>query len=245
MHGQLRAPEAAHPRLVEAHILRRHDRLERIVNVGVPRAFEETPLLAAFVVWDRCPKPHVPSVASVLHQTPVEASGHGCRHGLEILVVDAPVQPAHLDSLDPALLNDLQQRGNGRDAAGMVMVLGVHKEVLHVDDHKEGLCGIDGTAAVIADTVVGIENEFACGAARQVETLGGDVVIPLVIAAEGYMVVQIVLDGRVDDFLGKGVDVFDLDGGWGHSIGKGRKGKKWLVSCERQCNGTMNAEEVG
>jgi len=59
----------------------------------------------------------------------------------------------------------------------------VDEEVLHVDDDEEGLVRVNDDAAVVADAVIGVDDEFVGAAAGEVEAAGGGVVVPLVVAA--------------------------------------------------------------
>jgi hypothetical protein len=154
VHRQVRVPHTTHTGLVEANILGRHDLLERLVNVSIPGAAEQASLSVAVVVLNVGAEADVPAVALVLSQVAVEAAGDGGRHDLEIVVGDAPVQPAALDTKLLALFNDLEQGLDGSDAAGVVVVHGVDEEVLHVDNDQDGGGGVNGNASVVDDTML-------------------------------------------------------------------------------------------
>lgn len=97
----------------------------------------------------------------------------------------------------------------------------MHEIILHIDDDQDGLSRVDGAAPVVADTVVGIENQFSRGAAREVEAFRRDVVVPLVVAAKGDMFGEVVGWGwDVFGFGCEGVDEGGRDGGWGHVGGR-------------------------
>jgi GTP:adenosylcobinamide-phosphate guanylyltransferase len=125
----------------------------------------------------------VPSTAFLVCHAFVEATGNGGRHDLEIVVGDAPVQPADLYALGPALLEDFDERLHGRDALAVVVEVWVDKVVLHVDDDEQSALRVDQNAAVVADAIVGVEGDLALAAARQIEAFGFRVVEPLVVAA--------------------------------------------------------------
>jgi len=143
VHRQVRVPHATHTGLVEADVLGSHDLLEGVVDVGVPGAAEETTLGVALVILDVCAQADVPAVALVLSQVSVETSCNSCRHDFQVVVGDAPVQPAALDSETLALVDNLQERLDGGDTTGVVVVQGVNEEVLHVNDDQDGARRID------------------------------------------------------------------------------------------------------
>jgi hypothetical protein len=236
VHGQLRAPKTAHARLVEANIVLCNVLLQRVVDVGVPRASEQA-TLSALLFRKRGAQADVPSAALFVRPAFVEATGDGRRHNLQVVVRDAPVQPADLDAFLPALLDDLDERLDGLDALAVVVEDGVDKVVLHVDNDKQGGVGINQDTAVVADAIVGVEGDLALAAAREIEAFRLWIVEPLVISAwevvstisrverflewtedfdstEGDVVIDVMFD--VDIFLCQDqvVDVFDfVDGG--------------------------------
>ena len=125
----------------------------------------------------------MPAVALFVGEGFVEPAGDGRGHDFHVVVVDAPVQPAELYALLSALFNHRDEGFDGFDAFRVVAEGRVDEEVLHVDDDEQGLGRIDHDAAVVADAVVGVEDEFAGAAAGEVEAAGRGVVEPLVIAA--------------------------------------------------------------
>jgi hypothetical protein len=125
----------------------------------------------------------VPSAALFVRPAFVEATGDGRRHNLQIVVRDAPVQPADLNALLPALFEDLDERFDGLDALAVVVKDGVNKVVLHVDDDKQGAVGIDQDTAVVADAIVGVEGDLALAPAREIEALRLRIIEPLVVSA--------------------------------------------------------------
>jgi len=153
VHGEFRAPESAHARLVEAHIIFCNVLLQRVVDVSVPRASEQT-ALSALLFRKRGAQADVPSAALFVRHAFVEATGDGWGHDFQIVVRDAPVQPTDLYALLPALLEDLDERLNGLDALAVIVKVGVDKVVLHVDDDKQGAVGINQDTAMVSDAVV-------------------------------------------------------------------------------------------
>jgi hypothetical protein len=182
VHGQLGAPKPAHACFVEANVVVGDILLERIVDVCVPCAREQA-TLAALLFWKFGAQTDVPSTALLVCHAFVEATGDGGRHDLEVMVGDAPVQPADLDALGPALLENFDERLHGRDALAVVVEVWVDKVVLHVDDDEQSALRVDQNAAVVADAIVGVESDLALAAAGQIEALGLGVVEPLVVAA--------------------------------------------------------------
>ena len=182
VHRQLRAPESAHARFVEAHIVFRDVLLQRVVDVCVPCTGEQ----AAFTTLLRRQsgaETDMPSTAFLVSSVPIEAASDGRRHDLQVVVGDTPVQPAHLYALFPALLEDSDERLDGRDALVVVVEVWVDEVVLHVDDDEQSALRVDQDPTVVADAIVGVESDLALAAARQVEALGLWVVEPLVVTA--------------------------------------------------------------
>lgn len=182
VHGEFWAPEPAHARLVEAHVVLCNVLLQWVVDVSVPRACEEATLSALFF-RKRSSQANVPSAALFVRHALVEATGDGWRHDLEVVIRDSPVQPADLNTLLPALVEDLFQRLDGLDALAVVVEVGVDKVVLHVDHDKQGAFGINQDTAVVADAIVGVEGDLALAAAREIEAFGLGVVEPLIVTA--------------------------------------------------------------
>lgn len=73
---------------------------------------------------------------------------------------------------------------------------------------------------MVANSIVGVDDELALGATRKVEALRRDVVEPLVVSAKGNVFLEVVFDGRVVDRVSKLVDLFDFDCAWCHVIGR-------------------------
>ena len=182
VHGEFRAPEPAHARLVEAYVVRCNVFLQRVVDVGVPRAGEQA-TLSALLLRKRRAQADVPSAAFFMSHAFVEATGDSWRHDLEIVVRDSPVQPADLDTLLPALFEDLDERLDGLDALAVVVEVGVDKVVLHVDDDKQGGVGINQDTAMVADAIVCVERELSLAASGEIEAFGLGIVEPLVVTA--------------------------------------------------------------
>lgn len=179
MHGQLGAPEAAHAGLVEVDVGRGDVLLQRVVDVRVPGVAEQ----AALAGREPGAEPDVPAVALLVREGLVEAARDGGRHGAQVGVVDAPVQPADLDAFSSAFLDDADEGLDGFDAFAVVVEGGVDEVVLHVDHDEQGFVRVDHDAAVVADTIVGVKGDFASAAAGEVEAFGFGVVEPLVVAA--------------------------------------------------------------
>jgi hypothetical protein len=182
VHWELGTPKTAHARLVEANIVLCNVLLQRVVDVGVPRASEQA-ALSTLLFRKRGAQADVPSAALFVRHAFVEATGDGWRHNLQIVVRNAPVQPADLDPLLPAFFDHLDERLNGLDALAVVVENGVDKVVLHVDNDKQGGVGVNQDTAVVADAIVGVEGDLALAAARKIEAFGFRVVEPLVVSA--------------------------------------------------------------
>jgi hypothetical protein len=73
---------------------------------------------------------------------------------------------------------------------------------------------------VVANSIVGVDDELALGAAGEVEAPRRDVVEPLVVSAKGDVFLEVVFDGRVVDRVSKLVDFFDFDCAWCHVVGR-------------------------
>jgi len=73
---------------------------------------------------------------------------------------------------------------------------------------------------VVADSIVGVDDELALGATRKVKALRRDVVEPLVVSAKGDVFLEVVFDGRIVDGVSKLVDLFDFDCAWCHVVGR-------------------------
>lgn len=182
MHGEFWAPKPAHARFVEADVVVCDVFLQRVVDVCVPGAGEQT-ALAALLFRKSSAQTDMPPTAFLVCHALVEAAGDCGRHDLEVMVGDSPVQPADLYALFPALLEDVDEWLHGRDALAVVVEVWVDKVVLHVDDDEQSALRVDQNTSVVADAIVGVESDLALAAARQIEAFGLGVVEPLVVAA--------------------------------------------------------------
>lgn len=73
---------------------------------------------------------------------------------------------------------------------------------------------------MVADSIVGVDDELALGATREVEAPRRDVVEPLVVSAESDVFLEVVFDGRIVDRVSKLVDFLDFDCAWCHVVGR-------------------------
>lgn len=126
----------------------------------------------------------MPAIALGLDEVATEATLDGGRHDAEVVLVDAPVEPSDLDTLLAAAFDDPDGGVDGGETALVVAALWVDEEVLHVDDDEDRLGRVDHDTAVVADSIVGVDDEFLVGATRKIEALCVGHIQPLVIAAE-------------------------------------------------------------
>ena len=182
MHGKFRTPESAHARLVEADIILCNVVLQRVVDVGVPCACEQT-TLSALLFWKRGAQADVPSAALLVRHAFVEAAGDGWRHDLEIVIRNAPVEPTDLDTLLPALCDDLDERLDSLDALAVIVEIWMYEVILHIDDYEQGAVRVNQDSAVISDAIICIQRDLALAAAREIEAFRPRIVVPLVVSA--------------------------------------------------------------
>ena len=198
MHFFVQAPHATWTIFVPEEVLvQSSGTFQRLVELGVPASFPQT---SPLVVRKLRSKVHMPAMPMGSDSRLGESTQHCWRHSAKVPLVNSPVEPCYLDAVVSAALNDFQGWLYSLQPFSVIAAIRVNEEVLHIHHYQDSpvncqymtcvlgqshtmgdpLVRINGTTAVVADAIVGIDAQSSVGATREIEAFGDGIKDPLV-----------------------------------------------------------------